>query len=299
MTMIATKTPPMRTAELFDFVRERHQVYLRKEAGAPKPWTSDPILQVWRFCNVYRELDTVTKWIAENWREPYRDHPYLYFAMDVARLVNRAETLAELGFPIPWDPAHFVRVLEGRQRRGEKVFTGAYMIHADRHFQGSKAAYLAAEVLTPLWEDRSTLRRALGGTNKARHYRTVTLAEAHRALTAYRDMGGFIAAQVLADLKYVEPLLNAPDWWTWAASGPGSRRGLNRVLGRPTNAKWAEPEWLQSLQALHREINPLVEAARMPKMHAQDLQNCLCEADKWWRVRLGEGKPKARYPGRA
>ncbi len=29
-------------------------------------------------------------------------------------------------------------------------------------------------------------------------------------------------------------------------------------------------------------------------LHAQDLQNCLCEFDKWMRVRLGEGKPKRR-----
>jgi hypothetical protein len=30
-------------------------------------------------------------------------------------------------------------------------------------------------------------------------------------------------------------------------------------------------------------------------MHAQDLQNCLCEFDKYERARLGEGTPKQIY----
>jgi hypothetical protein len=277
----------MRTPELFAFVRERHQTYLRRRAGLPKPWTRDPILQRWRFTNVYRELDRVTRWVAGEWREPHRDDPDLWFAMAVARLVNWPDTLAEVGYPVPWDPGRFVDVLEDRARRGQKVYTGAYMIHADRHFGGSKAAYLASEVFDPLWRDRAGLGRRLRGT----------LAQAHAALMEYRDMGSFMAAQVVADLKYVEPLRAAPDWWTWAASGPGSRRGLNRVLGRRKDAPWDEPQWLRRLQALHRAVEPLVAAAKMPRLHAQDLQNCLCEFEKLERVRLGEGTPRARYPG--
>jgi hypothetical protein len=42
------------------FVRERHNIYLRRKAGKPKPWTEDPILQRNYFCNVYRELDKTT-----------------------------------------------------------------------------------------------------------------------------------------------------------------------------------------------------------------------------------------------
>jgi hypothetical protein len=267
---------------------ERHAIYRRKTAGLPKPWTTNPIFQQYRFCNVYRELDTVTVWIAEKWRTPHHDDPDLWFALVVARLVNWPESLAEIGYPVPWRPDCFVEALHGRKRRGEKVFTGAYIIHADHSSNGSKAAYLAAAVLGPMWRDRSSLRRAVRGP---------TLAEAHRALLNYRDMGSFMAGQVIADLKYVQPLRNAKDWWTWAPSGPGSRRGLNRVLGRPKNAPWTETEWLRCLQALHQEIRPLLASAKMRDMHAQDLQNCCCEYDKMERVRLGEGKPRSKYAG--
>lgn len=277
---------------LIAFILERHAVYTRKTAGEPRPWSSHPAfgphLQRYRFCNVYREFDTVTRWIADRWRTPHHDDPDLFFAMAVARFVNWPDTLAEVGFPIPWDPEHFVAVLESRQARGEKVFTGAYVIHADRHFPGSKAAYLAAKVLTPLWDARAALRQITNGT----------LAEAHRLLTRFHGVGSFMAGQVIADLKYAGPLRSAPDWHTWAAPGPGSERGLNRVQGRPENAPWPGTTWLRELQALHREIAPMIAAAGVPPLHAQDIQNCLCEWSKMVRLLLGEGKPRSSYPGR-
>ena len=104
-----------------------------------------------------------------------------------------------------------------------------------------------------------------------------------------------MAAQVVADIKYAAPLLNAPDWWTFAASGPGSRRGLNRVLGRPVDAKWDEYRWRAELRRLHEEIAPELERAGIGRLSAQDVQNCLCELDKYLRVKLGEGKPKQRF----
>jgi len=145
-----------------------------------------------------------------------------------------------------------------------------------------------AALLTTMWDNRERLCRIVHGT----------LAQSHRKLMACQGLGSFLAAQVVADIKYVEPLRSAADWWTWAASGPGSKRGLNRDLGRRVKDPWTESEWFRQLQLLHQEIRPLIRSA-MPKLqlHAQDLQNCLCEFDKYERVRLGEGKPRSQYPG--
>ena len=65
-----------------------------------------------------------------------------------------------------------------------------------------------------------------------------------------------MSGQVVADMKYVDPLWSAPDWVTFAVNGPGSRRGLNRVLGRPVDAPWTEKQWHTDLGKLYEAILP-------------------------------------------
>lgn len=281
------------TKEFFAFIKERHAIYERRQAGKPKPWTKDPILQQYRFCNMYRELDTVTIWIRENWRESWADDPNVWFAMVVARVVNWPDSLYELaaamskGGAITWQPKTFVREMDARKTRGEKVWTGAYMIHADAAPGLSKAAYYAERVLTPLWDARKEGSKVFSSS----------LSEAHQWLMQFRDMGSFMAAQVVADVKYTPMLADAKDWWTWAAPGPGSLRGLSRVEFGDLGTKYSNEAWRASLADLKAQIDPMLAKAGMPKMHAQDLQNCLCEFDKHSRVKNGEGRPRSLYPG--
>lgn len=269
----------MNVKPLLAFIDERANIYRRRQAGLPPPWTKDPILAQYRFCNVYRNWDKQTKLIHANWLAKSRTQD-AWFAMVVARLVNWWPTLAELKYPVPWDPEDFITVLNRRKEAGEKVFTGAYMVRADPAADGSKASYLATQVLTPIWEGRAHIRPHKGDTLDAFHAR----------LMEFRDMGSFMAAQVVADVKYdvKSPLRNAPDWDYWAASGPGSRRGLNRVLGREVDAPWAEEEWRTAFAELYSNVGPLV-------ITGQDLQNCLCEFDKHQRALLGQGTPRSKY----
>ncbi len=84
---------------LLYWITERESIRRRREAGEPAPWTSDPVLRDYRFCNVRRENDAVTRHIAARWRAPHADDPHLWFAMAVARFINWPDTLDELGFP--------------------------------------------------------------------------------------------------------------------------------------------------------------------------------------------------------
>lgn len=276
----------MRTDDLWAFIQERHNIYLRKQAGLPKPWTQDKILGSYRFCNMYRELDSVTQWVRKMWREPFHDDIDLWFAMVVARLINWPDTLGLIGYPVPYDPAQFTDVVHKQQDRGKKAFSGAYIVSTNGHSM-DKADYLDRYVLRPLWENRDKIRPREGDS----------LESFFGRLNCYNGMGSFMTGQVIADTKYVGYLFNAPDWWAWAASGPGSRRGLNRVTSRPVDASWPGGSWHKALSELKDAIDPLVAGVQWPEFHAQDLQNCLCEFDKYERTRLGEGKPRSSYPG--
>jgi hypothetical protein len=274
----------MDTSRLLYWIQEREAIRLRRAAGEPAPWTDDEILRTWSFCNVRRECDRVTIWIREHWREPHADDCDVWFAMAVARYVNWPDTLAELGYPVPWECENFITTLRAKAARGEKVWTPAYNINN----AGKKLpkVEVVAGVLNALWARRKVLRPREDDS----------LLGFYARLRDMNGFGSFYAAQVVAEMKYVAPLRSARDWWTFAAPGPGSKRGLNRVLGRPKDAPWRDDDvWRAAFARLHEAIAPELERIGIGRLCGQDLQNCLCEFDKMERVRLGEGKPKRRF----
>lgn len=279
----------MRVDDLMYWINERHSIYMARQAGKPKPWTADEILLNFRFCNVYRELDTVTAWIAENWRDPNTGDPNLWFNMVIARLLNWPETLGELKYTHRWNKGGFISTLHKRRDRGDKVFSSAYIVSTNGHAM-DKVEYLAEYVLDPLWDDRKDIQPRHGDT----------LAAFHTRLMSYDGMGSFMAAQVVADVKHAQDsaLSYASDWYTWAAPGPGSLRGMNRVMGRDFEDTKFKRAWVKELAELKLAVDGRAKLLKLPEISAQDLQNCLCEFDKYERTRLGEGQPRNRYPGR-
>jgi len=275
---------------LLAFAEERHRIYLRRAEGGPGPWTEDPILRKFRFCNIYRELDTVTDWLRREWREPHSDDPDLWHALVVARHMNNIPLLSALGGPVlPWDPERYESVCATQQARGGQVFGAAYMI-GTRH-TGSKADYLSRMVFTPLWEARERLRPLPGDT----------LTGFHMSLGLFYGLASFMSAQVVADLKYAEgsPLRTAADWHSFCASGPGSRKGLNRLLGRPPRTPMREDDFRLRVTELRELMLPRFRELGWEEPHAQDVQNMLCEADKYIRAQTGEGRPKQLFRGAA
>jgi hypothetical protein len=269
------------------FILARYEIYVARQTGMPRPWSTDAILQRYKFCNTYRELDRVTRQIAKLWREPHKDDRHLWFALVVARrCVNLPATLAGIGFPVPWDPDHFLRVLERRKKSGKQVFNSEPYKLIVSGQSGDLGQLHVKFVLDPVWQDRDRLRP----------HSDDTLQSFYERLAAVPFMGGFYAAQIVADLKYVGKLRHARDWWDFSASGPGSRRGLNRVLDHRTDGPWRESDWVNQLYLLRKAIAPALAKAGLPQMHAQDTQNCLCEFDKYERIRLGEGKGRKFVP---
>lgn len=121
-----------------------------------------------------------------------------------------------------------------------------------------------------------------------------TLAHAHELLTAgaHNGMGSFMAGQVVADCKHTNLLNEAPDWWDWCSPGPGSQRGLSRLLGHGEEFhRYRHDVFIHKLKQLRSEIQREIK----PRLCLQDLQSCLCEFDKFERTLWGNGRPRSRY----
>ncbi len=287
-------------APLFYWVREREKIRWHKNNNLPMDnsddgqpyWTDDPILRAYRFCNVRREDDRVTVWVRQHIREPYADHPYLWLMLCIARQINWPDTLEDLIFNGAWpdrdifDPREMTIVLNRRKDRGDKVYTGAYMISAPATKGQDKQAYIAETVIGDLWKRRDTFARWDGAT----------LQRTHERITRSNGWGQFMAYQAVVDMRFTALLDNAEDRLTWAAAGPGTIRGLNRLHGRKVDAALSQGQALSEMRAIYKVVQQETDVA----MDFSDVPNILCETDKYLRVKNGEGKPRALYvPGRA
>lgn len=278
----------MRTKELVKFMNARELAREAHDNGVPDSIRKrglDPIIAQYRFCNMDRNDDRVTKFILE-WAQPYHQDPDLWFAFVVARLFNQPDTLQLIsGCILPFKPKRMGLLLAGRRAAGEKIFNAAYIVSTNG-IAMDKVDYLLERVLEPLWAARKKIRPTADDS----------LNSWHQTLQQFQGLGSFMAGQVVADLKYAPgPLASARDFETFAASGPGSRRGLNRVLQRHTNQSWREADWREALAKLRADVVPRLVRTHLENITAQNLQNCLCEFDKYERARLGEGEPKQLY----
>jgi hypothetical protein len=284
-------------AETYDqlflyWIKERYAIYERRVRDMePKPWSDDWIFQQTYFCNVHRENDRVTRWIRENWSmEKLGAENYEYF-MVLARFLNWPDTLASMTIPWAMDFGWLERYLEERAKIG-KVWGNAYVI-TSHGMPMPKATYLCQHLLPDVYRALHTLKTpgawgSCGG-----------MASALQRITG---IGSFLAGQIVADLKNTKehPLYNAPDKKEFVVPGPGSIRGLNWWYAGSEKGPVNERNFSRyfSVQGPRQQVDTYFENdPSMPYIDGQDLQNCLCEFDKYCRVRTGTGRSKRKYPG--
>lgn len=276
-------------SELMYWIRERESVRLKKEAGMPKPWSDDPVFQNTYFCNVRREDDRVTKWIRDFY-SPYVDDKMFEYNIILSRFINWPATLNYIGFQSAYYPGNLqMDILEAGNQQG-KIWGGAYIITTHGIPMG-KVAYLVDHVLGGVDKALDAIQDGCRGTSCA-HAATV--------LQRVEGIGSFLAGQIVADLKNTKghPLADAADWWEFVTPGPGSMRGLHWVIhGQPGSVSKSvfEPNFKMLRERVNANWDPDIYGDTICN---QDLQNCLCEFDKYMRVKNGTGKSKRNYNGR-
>ena len=293
------------TTNFFNYARERYDIFLRRGQGANRPWTDDPILQEYRFCNVFREDDIVTQWIAEYVREPLRDDERVVLAMVVARWFNRVTTLEKIhgqlimhdvpsttNLFLDWNPAYARKRLKDHA----PLVTGAYMVKTPAGMNKLEGL-LECIGLVAAAIDRGELSHAIESGV------FTTLREATSWLAQFPYLGPFMAYEVVTDLRHTSILENATDIMTWANPGPGAARGAGRVLGHG-------PDHFDRNRAVDHDLIQVVMQRLLensnktrhwlqfwPSWEMRDVEHTLCEFDKYERARLNEGTPKQRYNG--
>lgn len=274
--------------QFFEFANLREHIRIAKETGAPQwMWSSDPVLQTYRFCNIFREDDRTTRYFRDTVRERYRDDPRVLLATIAWRWFNRIETCSLL------TPREWVELdtdnMRAALRDCSPLVTGAYLVKTPNGMSKLEGI---------LWCIEQAKAWASGfGPWDGRAFAD-TLEEAHAVLMEIPYMGRFMAYEIVTDLRHTHMLEDAEDIPTWASAGPGACRGVSRVLYGDVDAvAYGSAASQQTALSVMRD---LLSSSRdrwdWPDRpwEMREVEHTLCEYDKYRRAQEG-GTLKRRY----
>src|SRR5216683_6747046 len=141
------RRPPVPRPRIYDlywyFAAERQRMFERRVAGEPWPWTDDPILREFKFCNVYRAADRVSQYMisdvaygpdAGDFADcafqivAFRTFSNIATWKGVRLELGRAPRLADLA------SGAFERALGQVKARNGGLYTGAFILCATKAF---------------------------------------------------------------------------------------------------------------------------------------------------------------------
>jgi len=274
----------MKTLEFFKWMVDRHEIFLKKEEGRPKPWTQDKIFLENKFCNPFRENDKTTVWFRENIREPLRDNDSVMLATTIFRWFNfipTGEILLKHNLYENWNP-DTARKLLSKQK---KIITGAYIIKTP---DGSNKL---DGIIWCINNIKQNEEKILNFIKKSK-----SLQKSTSYLTQYPYLGNFMAYEITTDLRHTKLLENADDINLWANPGPGAQRGLNRIHERPIAFTQSPHKFVGEMQDLLR-VSRQYLPFYFPSIEMRDIEHSLCEFDKYQRIKSGDGRMKNKYNG--
>jgi 5-hmdU DNA kinase, helical domain len=265
----------------WQFACERQAIFMRRLSGCPRPWTTDPILNTYKFTNAFRASDRTSQYLIQN--VIYNSACSLIdvvFRTLLFKLFNKIQTwelLTETLGPIRYadfDWQHCDHVLTAAQAAGAGIYSPAYIMPTGQGVNGGRKHRMHLALLQRMMADQLPVR-----IKDAR-----TMRKAYELLLAYPSIGPFLAYQFVIDLSYSDHFpFNEMEF---VVPGPGARDGLKkcfRDLG-----DYSEQEvirWVTENQNEEFAMRGLTACTLWGRpLHLIDCQNLFCEVDKYARV---------------
>ena len=267
------------------WIEERERIrHLKEELKQDPPWTEDPILKEFKFCQVFREDDRTTRWFRTHMREPLRNSPDVFMATIAFRFFNLIETgrtLLDNNLHIEWDRPKAIEEI----KKNPKWITGAYIVKSPNRMDKVTGV---TECVSHLWDDRENIIKQLESFT--------TLEEAWKFLMQYPYIGPFVSYEMVTDLRHTYLLENATDICSWGNPGPGAMRGLNRLTGRPLEFCKRSWDWHSEMLDLYDWCSQKLDVSKLNyPFEMREVEGGLCEFDKYSRILKGQGRTRSVY----
>jgi hypothetical protein len=264
----------------------RQHIFEQRAAGDPGPWTSDLILNKYKFCNTFRASDRVSQFLIRDviYNGSASSPESTLLRIILFRLFSKPSTwrtLEDTVGPITSDTFADERidsVLDDLYARGETIYTNAFILCANKVYGHDRKH-----------RNHLALIRAIRSSRLAKAVaRAGGLRDIYQALIDYPLIGRFMAYQLAIDINYSE--LTAFDENEFTAAGPGAERGIRKCF---VDTNGCKPEQIIAWMVDHQEeecerleLAPPTLYGR--RLHAIDCQGLFCELDKYARVAFPE-----------
>lgn len=273
-----------------NYINERESVRLLKESGQPAPWTDDPILRDYRFTNVRRTDDRISKYGIEMFAEnPSLSLYDKIMNMILFRAFNKPETSAIFQQPIQdWSDEN----LNSIDQHAAKLLDNL----GDKYKQYGSAYFQSG--LKGAWGVRSNIHSAQRMMDMMAHIRENAIVESIIAnptplgvletIKSVKGIGGdFLSYQIWVDLTYIPELPLNEDHMTVA--GPGCALGISMLV---EDMDGMTPEELifhirDNQHALDLDIGFCLTV--------MDIENIFCEFSKYMKRTLGQNNRMRKY----
>ncbi len=267
------------------FAWERQNIFWKKLKGEASPWTDDPILREYKFCNSYRVNDRVSQYLLKNViynGKKYRKEDML-FRIILFKLFNKESTWELLINNFQditlesFKMEEYSKVLTKAKSEGIKLYNDAYISCANKAFgynfkHDNHLALLHKMFLEDLVQDKII--------------KCKSMEEAFNILRSYPLIGNFMAYQLVTDINYSEVVDFREDEFTVA--GPGSIRGIRKCFTSRDGLSY-EDIIRYMYENQDREFKRLgLNFKRIGNRPLEliDCQNIFCELDKYCREKL-------------
>ena len=258
---------------------ERQQVYFRRLEGRRAPWTSDPVVQRYRFTNAYRAADRVSQTLIHVQYDGPQTRDDIVFRTMLFRFFNKTDTWALLERsigPIAWesfDLATYVAVLDQAMARGERVYSAAYILPPPPMGAARKHE-----------NHMRLIRYMMTNDFPARLCDAASLQDVYRLIGSYPSLGPFLSFQLAIDLNYTSLLSFDED--DFVVAGPGARSGIAKCFADTGGLSDADVvRWMADTQEDQCDDFGLdFRDLFGRKLKLIDCQNLFCETDKYARV---------------
>jgi hypothetical protein len=283
------------------FASHRQAAFEARLAGKAWPWTDDRILQIYKFCNVFRAADRVSQYMIRDvayGSDPESTAEDRIFQIVAFRTFSKIETwrclIGDLGGAPRLEHLRngaFERALDRIKVENGGLYTGAFILCANKAFGFDEKHRNHVALFKHMFLDNDCAERVCQASS---------LQALVRLLEGFPLLGPFMAYQIAIDLNYSDLMDFSENDYTQA--GPGALRGLKKAfitLGDYTPAEtilWMVERQDDEFRRLELPFGGLFGR----KLHGIDCQGLFCELDKYCREAVPEltsarSRIKAKY----